>query len=1017
MNAASRVLIVDNYDSFTYNLVQYVERIVGRGVRVVKNDDKGFEFLSRPTDLFSNYDLIILAPGPGDPVHDCGCITDFVLESYLMGNTNEFVPLLFGVCMGFEAIGVRLGIPLTRLVPRHGMKWKMVLDHAKDEGTLFSGLPDVIDQVRYHSLTLCPEALFKHPALIVTSSTIDVDPAFAPLIVPSFGPSLNPHSPEWLQKLCVSILDTRSDSHQSLVEIPMSFRHKSLPIYATQFHPESILSEHGYQILENVCQLVKWRLPKGSTESPHPPLPHPNHSFPSLGHPIMKGQLPIDSLPALLPRIFRKFFYCNDGTNIWLDSPPGTTGRWSIMVDTTDLDVYVQRGPHILAKKTGVSQKQTIEDLVMSLEKEIASDQVLQPNIPICAPAIFTFLGYEAVSGSLGGLPSQVPDSVVVVAYRILAIDNDSGDVFASGDTEWSSGILEKISGLHQSADVFSQRELHGDSAPSDSSPLFRVVDSRDCYMEKIRACQTAIAFGESYELCLTTQIESVNDLEIDDPLRLYELMRERNSAPFGAFVEFADEMFSILSVSPELLLKVDNGIAQVRPIKGTRPRGSTEDKDEGIRLELATSEKDIAENLMIVDLVRNDLSQVCTNVVCPKLMQVETFPFYHQLVSTVEGQLVESTLISQCFFRAFPAGSMTGAPKIRSIELLAALESGKRGIGYSGSIGFISPLTRSATVSVVIRTFLLTETSLRRYKVSIGCGGAILGISDPVGEWKEMLTKSRPNLRILGEFFGVEGIRIQCNGGLNPPLFVASSSCSKRKPGRSLIETMRYEAGKGIWLFDKHVDRLYESLRWFDYKVEREEVVESMNEFLMSSMPSVDCLSSTMGDVDGLLGKTTCRNSDWTFISGPSGSWKIRLQVSYTGEWEAKWFPLTAAAVPENLMLCPDVCVDSTQNLLRHKISDWEEVVGVDQKISRESILLVNELGEVTENGIANIAIRRQGEWITPPKASGLLPGTLRAVAIERGLIKVGTIVKADLEGDILCFNSVRGFWLAKVD
>lgn len=1022
MNVGHRVLIVDNYDSFTYNLVHYVHTLVGGGVKVVKNDDTSFEYYRKPTELFLDFDLIILSPGPGDPEHDCGCITEFVLDAYFSSDHNQGVPVLFGVCMGFEAIGVRLGIPLIRLVPRHGMKWKIFVDHAKDDHTLFKNLPDVIEQVRYHSLTLCPKTLLNHADLIVTSSTIDLDPSHAPLINQTECPRLRPDSPEWRQFLVSAASpDTTPDlpPKKPLVEIPMSFRHRVLPIYATQFHPESILSEHGFKILENLCKsLVGWR--QSSPRLPRIETCSQTRTTSRITSVVKRMQIPLSQLPQIIPRIFRTL-YRKNCANIWLDSPPKTTGKWSIipdLIDETRYEIYSQQGPLITDKSTGRKWEDNIESFISATEKRLKEQYEvtsLVDTAPICAPSIFTVLGYEAAKSTLERSEDDLADAIVIVAHRIVAVDNTTGEVLLTclpGDEEWIGETGLKIETL---VDAPSNLLLNNNRVCSSRVPEFSICDSKECYIDKIRACQLAIANGESYELCLTTQINSVDDLQIEDPLALYELMRIRNPAPYSAYIEIGgrEKTTCILSVSPELLLHVTDGVARVKPIKGTRPRGATVEKDEAIKKELGNSEKDIAENLMIVDLVRNDLSRVCNEVTCPILMNVETFAPYHQLISTVEGKMDDDRLLSECLFGLFPAGSMTGAPKIRSIEILAALEGRKRGIGYSGSIGYISPVTRSACMSVVIRTVLLVESNRPGFfRASIGCGGAILGISNPTSEWSEMLTKSRPNLAIIGEYMGAKGVNLEYNGGYDPPLFIHSLQLVNR---RCLVETMRCDE-RGIWLFDRHVDRLFQSLDWMGYDMSRDRVREKLIGVITDTMPRDSAAASVpLTDVDGLLEKTCSNDGDWFQITSVQGSWRVRIEVGET--WDAKWTPLEPIGDPP--CLGTNVRVDSTQQLLRHKIRDWVEVVNLPKGVGRNQILLVNELGEVTETGVANVALRQDGGWITPSKSCGLLPGTLRSVAIERGLMKTGKIFLQDVlrAQEILCFNSVRGFWLAKVE
>jgi len=204
--------------------------------------------------------------------------------------------------------------------------------------------------------------------------------------------------------------------------------------------------------------------------------------------------------------------------------------------------------------------------------------------------------------------------------------------------------------------------------------------------------------------------------------------------------------------LSPERLLKIsDSGLLESKPIKGTRPRGRTPAEDKMLSLDLATSEKDRSENLMITDLVRNDLGRVCEigSVKVPKMMEVESYWNVHQLVTTISGTKRKSKFNNiDCVMSLFPPGSMTGAPKLRSMELLHQLEIGNpRGL-YSGSIGYFS-VTDSADLNVVIRTIVVTPE-----KMSIGAGGAIVALSNENDEYDEMLLKANSVLSPVKTFF-----------------------------------------------------------------------------------------------------------------------------------------------------------------------------------------------------------------------------------------------------------------------
>lgn len=252
--------------------------------------------------------------------------------------------------------------------------------------------------------------------------------------------------------------------------------------------------------------------------------------------------------------------------------------------------------------------------------------------------------------------------------------------------------------------------------------------------------------------------IETETDL---DPWQAYRFLRRASPAPFGAFLDFGG--LSVLSTSPERFLRVDRqGVMESKPIKGTRPRGATPAEDALLVADLTTSEKDRAENLMIVDLVRHDLGRCAEigTVVADPVFQVETYATVHQLVSTVRARLRPDTTAVAAVRSAFPGGSMTGAPKIRTMQIIDRLEGGPRGL-YSGAIGYFS-LTGAADLSIVIRTAVLSGGRLR-----YGVGGAIIALSDPEAEFDETVVKAAPLRMLLDTGFpgaldtGIPGARV----------------------------------------------------------------------------------------------------------------------------------------------------------------------------------------------------------------------------------------------------------------
>jgi aminodeoxychorismate synthase component I len=265
---------------------------------------------------------------------------------------------------------------------------------------------------------------------------------------------------------------------------------------------------------------------------------------------------------------------------------------------------------------------------------------------------------------------------------------------------------------------------------------------SPDKYLELIDKCKQHIASGDVYQLCLTNQILIEHDA---DPLKTFLTLRQQNPAPYGSYIKTANR--EIVSSSPEQFLKVTaEGKISSKPIKGTRPRSQVPVEDELLAKELRENQKEQAENLMIVDLMRNDLGRICEpgSVTVEKLFDVESYATVHQLVSTVTGTLQPGQTAVTALEACFPAGSMTGAPKIRAIEILEDLEAGSRGV-YSGAIGYLG-FDGSADLGMTIRT-LVFEGNV----ASLGVGGGITIDSNPEQELQETMLKAEALLRTLG--------------------------------------------------------------------------------------------------------------------------------------------------------------------------------------------------------------------------------------------------------------------------
>jgi len=252
---------------------------------------------------------------------------------------------------------------------------------------------------------------------------------------------------------------------------------------------------------------------------------------------------------------------------------------------------------------------------------------------------------------------------------------------------------------------------------------------------------QQLLAEGETYEVCLTDALVAEAEPK---PLELYRALRRVNPAPFSSYVRFGDA--AVLSSSPERFLRIGRDRwVEARPIKGTSRRGETPAEDIRLAEHLRSDEKNRAENLMIADLMRNDLGSVCEigTVQVPELMRVETYETLHQLVTTVRGLLREDLQPADCIRACFPPGSMTGAPKRRTMQIIDRLEGEARGV-YSGAIGYLG-LGGAADLSVAIRTIVCGAEETR-----IGAGGAIVIQSDPEDEYEEMLLKAAAPMRAI---------------------------------------------------------------------------------------------------------------------------------------------------------------------------------------------------------------------------------------------------------------------------
>jgi para-aminobenzoate synthetase len=424
----------------------------------------------------------------------------------------------------------------------------------------------------------------------------------------------------------------------------------------------------------------------------------------------------------------------------WLDSSAaGERGRFSFVGDSEGplgAVVTYDVSSHQVRVEGREGTEVLDESIFDYLSRELRRLRPLAAGLPFDFDCGFAgYLGYELKADCGAAAPHRAPtaDAAFVFADRLVAVDHEQrcGYLLCLAEAGHADEAQDWIERTSERLAVLPALDEPEAGEPSLELGLRR---SPERYREEIEACKRYLTAGHSYEICLTNRVVAETSR---DPFELYRALRRANPAPFAAYLRFGD--LAVLSSSPERFLAVDrDGRTEARPIKGTSRRGSIPDEDASLAAALRADEKNRAENVTIVDLLRNDLGRVCElgTVEVAELMRVETFETVHQLVSSVRGTLREEVGPVECIRACFPPGSMTGAPKLRTMEILDELEGEARG-PYSGAIGYLG-LGGACDLSVAIRMIVLAGEC-----ASIGAGGAIVVDSDPEAEIAEMLLKA----------------------------------------------------------------------------------------------------------------------------------------------------------------------------------------------------------------------------------------------------------------------------------
>ncbi len=426
----------------------------------------------------------------------------------------------------------------------------------------------------------------------------------------------------------------------------------------------------------------------------------------------------------------------------------GDTGRFSVVASDPFQILRFQGGRGVLKSRR---REEALEgDPFPAIRRSLDACRVPGiPGIPFAGGAI-GYLGYglrrwTEPSLPLKTAPSPWPDLHLAFYDRAFVVDHSEGctHLVATGFPETSPGRRREKQrlDLDRLSEIRASRPGREEAVTESclSAPVFGT--SREEYLSSIRRAQDHLVDGEIYQVNLSHRITVRGGWE---PFALFRDLLERHPACFGAFLPLPDPC--VLCASPERLVRLEGSRAETRPIKGTRARAEDSEEDRRAAEALAGRAKERSENVMIVDLARNDLGKVCVpgSVKADEICRVESLPTVHHLVSTVSGRLRPECDRIDLVRALFPGGSMTGAPKIRAMEIIDELEGEERGV-YSGSVGYFS-FDGDLDLNIVIRTVVLSGGVAH-----LQVGGAVLHESDPAAEYEETLDKARPILDLLG--------------------------------------------------------------------------------------------------------------------------------------------------------------------------------------------------------------------------------------------------------------------------
>ena len=505
------------------------------------------------------------------------------------------------------------------------------------------------------------------------------------------------------------------------------------------------------------------------------------------------------------------------------------------------------------------------------------------------------------------------------------------------------------------------------DGADAANAPTlhWHQLPERASFDAALNQLHQSIAAGEFYQVNYTAQtearVEGGGATAIDTARALFAALQRAQPGGYAALLEMGERQ--VLSVSPELFFdwrrpagEAESGDILTRPMKGTAPRGATPEADAAQAAALRASPKERAENVMIVDLLRNDLSRIAQphSVQVPVLFHTEALPAVWQMTSDVQARTRPGTQLADVFTALFPCGSITGAPKVRAMQAIAQLEAAPRGV-YCGALGVVRPDAQAgagairATFNVPIRTLVLQGDQVR-----CGIGSGITSGAQADAEWREWQHKRAFAVRASAPF--------------------------------DLLETLALVDGQFRHL-DAHLERLQRAAVHFNYRFDALAIQLFLYHFAAAQ---------------------------------PQGAWRVRFLLNATGQPRAEAFALQATAEPVRLQLATRPFTEAHSEFVRYKTTRRAHYAAFSPTTPGIfDTVLWNEAGEITESTFGNLAVLLDGHWVTPPLSCGLLPGVGRAVLLGQGRLQEAVVRLQDLprvQGWAF-INSLRGWLAAEIE